>query len=260
MNDYLFTHTDNISCFFGNAHKEKTVNAICNYYAKKINTLIDLYFACDYALFDCDHLLFWKIYDCSPELVWGKYISKLLEDKEIENHENTIFKSIWGMPEYFERLDYAYSRFIEKSTNTSNHIFSILFAHEANDPYENRKKEWIINRVRNNVDNVEYINRFFNIVMEIFPSWKTEIIVDYLKYNNSINDFKKIRLLSLPDGWIGSEIPSINRRIQSLLDIRNSLSGIEYIEHKIYLDELIKDEEQCRDIVKKKEYVEEFSV
>ena len=79
-------------------------------------------------------------------------------------------------------------------------------------------------------------------------------------YNNSINDFKKIRLLSLSDGWIGSEIPSINRRIQSLLDIRNSLSGIEYIEHKIYLDELIKDEEQCRDIVKKKEYVEEFSV
>lgn len=260
INSFLLVHTEGISFFFGNAYEENTIRTICEYYSDNVITLIDLYFACDHTLFDYKDQLFWAIYELSPDLVWEKYISKLHDEKRIDNHENKAFAHIWGMPEYLERINYAFSELIEKVASPSKSLYGVLFAPIDNDPNEERKKEWILSRIHENVGNVILINRILDIVTTIYPAWKIDIIVYYLKYDQDIKNFKKLYLLPTFESWSGSEIPVINRRIQSLIDIRDSLSGIEYIEHKAYLDELINSKEQHREAVKKREYIEEYSV
>lgn len=61
----------------------------------------------------------------------------------------------------------------------------------------------------------------------------------------------------MSESWSGSEIPVINRRIASLESIRDSLYGLEYIDHKAYIDDLIRSKEKYREEVKRQEYLEE---
>ena len=136
----------------------------------------------------------------------------------------------------------------------------MLFAPVENDPLEVRKKEWIFNKLHENISNIGLVNKLLDIIMAVYPSWKIEVLAEYLKCDHDIEHFKELRLLPMSESWSGSEIPVINRRITDLGAIRDSLCGSEYIEHKAYLEELIRSQECYRDEVKKREYLEEYNL
>lgn len=52
------------------------------------------------------------------------------------------------------------------------------------------------------------------------------------KYEQKIDDFKKINLFPLYNSWSGSQIPLILNKIDFLKTIKDSLNGIDFLEHK----------------------------
>ena len=60
----------------------------------------------------------------------------------------------------------------------------------------------------------------------------------------------------MTDGWVGSEIPMISDEIDSLKDLNSKIKGIDYIEHKDYLEKRIKQLQEYKKNVAIREYIE----
>ena len=254
---YLLEHPKYIYNFLELARDEEDVQMICDAFANRVGNLIDLYFACDNSLFDYEEKLLWAIYAKSPIEVWKRYVDEVRNEKRIHQREFTAFAHIWETSEYSERIDYAFSELIAKEKYYIDSHFALVFANKMNDPYEERKKDWIRVKMLENVGNIVIINKLLDIVTVVYPSWKTMLLVEYLKYDMEIEHFKKLHLLPMSESWSGSYIPLINRKIALLEELKSALVGLEYLEHKLFLDELIAQKEQQREEFKKREYLED---
>jgi len=118
--------------------------------------------------------------------------------------------------------------------------------------YDNmlRKKKWLLNKLHTNIDNIKLCKILIDIVITVMPDWKKEFILEFVNMNKKIDDFKKINLFPLYNSWSGSQIPLILNKIDFLKTIKDSLNGIDFLEHKKYL------EDYCRRLVKYKKQVE----
>ena len=56
--------------------------------------------------------------------------------------------------------------------------------------------------------------------------------------------------------WSGSEIPRINKKIDFLNNLNIAIRGIEYLEHKSYLNDRIDYYENYKEQVELREYIE----
>ena len=82
-----------------------------------------------------------------------------------------------------------------------------------------------------------------------------DYIIEYLKINKSIEDFKKISFFSSFQSWTGSEIPLINRQIDTLKNVLSKIPQEGYLEHKYYISTEIDKMERYKEIVEIQEYL-----
>ena len=93
-------------------------------------------------------------------------------------------------------------------------------------------------------------------VINIYPLWKNDILIHFLEKDKDVEHFKKLHLFKMIDGWVGSEIPILEERIESLKDLQSKIKGIDYIEHKKYLEEIIEQLQKSKKSVEIQEYIE----
>ena len=91
-----------------------------------------------------------------------------------------------------------------------------------------------------------------------FSNKKKEYILEYLKLNKSIDDFKRIPLFSGFSSRNGSEVPLIDKKIKFLNDLNDSIIGLDYIEHKDYINSRIELLKKYKIDIKVKEYLEDY--
>ena len=150
-------------------------------------------------------------------------------------------------------IDYAYSVLVEDNLDLYiKHPAQLLFGKTENEPgaIQDRKKQWLLDKLHENSMNVSSSSKIIKVVVNTMPGWKLEFILEYLKVNKKIEDFKKIYLFPTVDSWSGSEIPLIIDKIQFVQLLKEQLKGVDYIDHRRYLGEL------CRNLEKRKEKVE----
>ena len=81
-------------------------------------------------------------------------------------------------------------------------------------------------------------------------------MIHFLEIDKDVEHFKKLHLFKMIDGWVGSEIPEINKKIDSLKSLNSKIVGIDYIEHKGYLEETIEQLQKSKKSVEIQEYIE----
>ena len=89
------------------------------------------------------------------------------------------------------------------------------------------------------------------------PHWKLDYILEYLKDNLNIEDFKRIHLFPMSASWSGSEVPLILDKMQFLQTLKEKLKGSVYIEHREYIEEYRRNLEEYKRKVELREYLEE---
>ena len=120
---------------------------------------------------------------------------------------------------------------------------------------EKKKKEWLLCELKNSSNDLNRFNKLINSVAVAYPEWEIEYILEFIRINKSIDDFKKIDMFPLIRSWSGSEIPLINSEIKFLEELRDKISGLDYIEHKKYLNERIECRSKWKHEVEIKEYL-----
>ena len=167
-----------------------------------------------------------------------------------------IFKLIWELDNFDDYISLAIDE--AKKTGVKLYEISTIFFEHSEDEKDiyKRKKDWLEKYIEDNVTEIDKVIFAFEIINEYFKKEKKYFILKFLEINKNVEEFKKIPLNSYFSSWSGSEVPLIDARINYLLELKTSISGIDYLEHKQIIDEKIKAEEQYKESIKICEYIE----
>jgi hypothetical protein len=196
--------------------------------------------------------LFKKIFDQHPT-IWNEYIDwiKGKDNLARESNANRIFEFIWSTDKWRECVEYAFKILVDNDKlfyiKTS---VRLLFANATNETIFERKRTWLIEKLRENSEDIRKCKKYIVIVVNFIPDWKLEYIVEFLKFNKNLEAFKQFSLFSSFCMYSGSQIPLIIENIEFLKSLKDKLSGIDYIDHRKYL------EDYCISLVKDKDKLE----
>lgn len=196
--------------------------------------------------------LFKKIFDQHPT-IWNEYIDwiKGKDNLARESNANRIFEFIWSTDKWRECVEYAFKILVDNDKlfyiKTS---VRLLFANATNETIFERKRTWLIEKLRENSEDIEKCKKFIEVVVNFLPDWKLVYILEFLKFNKNLDAFKQIYLFPLSCSWSGSRIPLVLEKIEFLKLLKDNLKGIDYIDHRKYL------EDYCMSLAKEKDKVE----
>lgn len=201
--------------------------------------------------------LFIKIFEQRP-VIWNEYVDWVKDNIYRDDFQNGIFELIWKVEEWDECVDYAFKILIEEGMESQlEETAKVLFAKSSNDNVLIKKiKQWLLDKLHKRCTDIVKCRNLINVVVTVFPEWKMEFILEFLKENKKVEDFKELYLFPLSYSWSGSEIPQILEKIDFLKSLKDRLKGVDYIDHRKYLEERWRSLEQYQVTVELKEYLE----
>jgi hypothetical protein len=249
------------SNFLGFVYREENIDVLLSVFKDNIDVLSKIYInavkSCD--LVDSDGKLFIKIFDQKPD-IWKEYVVYLKEQSHHDGYEQKKINQIWKSEKWKESIDFAYSTFEkEDMLFLTDYPAKILFEGmgKMEEIILQRKKQWFIEKLHENIENSVECSILMGLVVMVLPDWKIDYILEYLKYNLDIENFKKMPLFPMSYSWSGSEIPLIIEKIKFLQSLKEKLKGIDYIEHRKYIEDKKRSFEEYKNNVELKEYIRE---
>lgn len=250
-----------IKSFLGDILDKDYVDMILSIFTKDINILENLYLSALESDIDYTGDLFISLVENNPKFL-EKFTQQIINISS-NNYYVEKFERLWEQENYDELIKICFNTIISTKDNISSWICKInienIFMTSTNtsEIIEDRKVEWIKNYIKTISDNAEYLNLIFQVVMSTLRSHTGELILYFLNINKNIDIFKEIELFPISKSWSGSEVPLIEKDIIFLNELIDSMNGIDYIEHKAYLKELILNKEKCKQHVLVQEYLED---
>lgn len=247
--------------FFERVFDDEKVGEIIDFFEGDTDKLLKLYLiSMESSHFDYDGSLLLRLIQVDIRY-WNEITIKCGGIKEC-NIDSRIFDKIWMMDNYCELVDIAYTNMRDSYFGYLRHgtIIHMFASSEKDKPLiMERKEAWI----REHIDKYAYdeakIKDIFNVIATVLPGKRLEYIKEFLEKNNSFDMFKKIPLFPSSRSWSGSEVPLIEKDIEFLQKSLDEISGVDYLEHKLYLKEWIRGKKQYKQKVLKREYMENFA-
>lgn len=246
--------------FLCDTYDDDGIKEIINFFKNDISALISIYMSaikisCEV---DYDGKLFAKIFE-QQHAIWHEYMDwvKFKDNMSGDRNEHKIFELIWRDDKWCEHVEYAFKILIDDDASFYiNESAGLLFAKTTDTAILERKKYYLFEKLRESNSEIEKCKKLMYVVVNILPEWKLEYILEFLKVNKKLNDFKKIDLFSSFCSWSGSEIPLIMEKIDFLKLLKDNLKGIDYIDHRKYIEEYRMNLEKYKEKIKLREYIE----
>lgn len=186
-----------------------------------------------------------------------EYVDMIKNDSYKYRLRKKYSYEIWNCDNYEKYIDYAFEMLVYNSIGFLNvKVVQFLFGRSKNLRTMKRKKQWLIDKLRQNSNEIEICKMLVDIVVTVIPDWKIKYLLEFLKINKKIEDFKELHLFPTSVSWSGSEIPLIIDKINFLISLKESLKGIDYIEHRKYIEEYCRRLKHYKNEVKLREYIE----
>ena len=184
-------------------------------------------------------------------------IVKYLLTSNVHLHDSHL-DVLWDQDDYDSLITFVVEEMIKFG---EHHLFNTLGEHlltykQGKKEKNTRKSEWIINYIIKNCFNQDKMQFLFDIICNLPNEQRIESILLFCKLNPSFDAFKKIRLLPSHMSWSGSEVPILEDQIAFFDRLRDSLSGITYIEHRAFLAEYIEYKRERIEKVLLEEFLE----
>lgn len=247
--------------FFERALDAEKVEEIIAFFEGDADKLLRLYLiAMENQHFDYDGSLLMRLIQIDIRY-WNEITKKCGEVREC-NIDSRVFEKIWLMDNYHELIDIAYinardSYFCYLRHDTIIHMFA---SSEKKQPLIiERKETWLRDHICKYAYDETKMKDVFNVIATTLPGKRIEFIKVFLEQNCSFTMFEKLSLFPSSRSWSGSEIPLIERDINFLQSLLDELSGVDYLEHRMYIKERISSKKQYKQEVLKREYMENFA-
>ena len=205
---------------------------------------------------DYEGKIFRTIFETKPH-IWSEYVNWVKADTRYNRVEQRVVETVWQCDKWKDHIEFAFDTLIADDKCVLLELpAQFLFPKLNNSVVMEREKEWLIDELALSSNNIQRCILLVDIVVTIMPEWKEDYLLEFLRLNKSADDFKQLHLFPLSFSWSGSEVPYIIDRINFLRKLRDSILGIDYLEHKQYLDDYCERLEKHKKSVELKEYLE----
>lgn len=252
---------DTIRQYLDNYLREDMVEKLVQIFKDNDEKLEEIYFAQLDSTVDFQNLLFEKL--CERGLAfWRKFIKFLFDENIRESQLHSIFEVIWNKDDYAQYIDalIEIGIFAEENFKVYNFhdILSAIFSNsdKTSEIIISRKEKWLEDFIVKNIEDQNKIEIVFEIVANYFEKSKIGYFKLLFKLNKDFELFKQLPLFHWNYSWSGSEIPLIDERIKFLEDLKSLFIGVNFIEHKDYINKKIDCLKVRRNDAKIREYLE----
>ena len=253
----IVVHPKYSTRFLGYVHHDDDITKILHFFRDNINTLAKIYMNAienDNYMDYCGKL-FIKIFEQRPT-IWKEYVDWVKDNIHRDGYEQKIIERIWYVEKWHECIDYAFKVLVDDMEFWIGEPAKLLFMKTQDNIVLERKKQWLFDKLHENRLDVGKCRKLIDVVVTVLPEWKLEFITEFLKDNKKMEDFEKLHLFPVFCSWSGSEVPLILEKIEFLKSLKDNLKGIDYIEHKKYLEERCRSFEKYKEEVELREYLE----
>ncbi|MFL0252942.1 hypothetical protein ACJDT4_21270 [Clostridium neuense] len=252
-----------IQSFLGRVSDNNYVGKLFAIFNKDIDILEKLYLNASESQDNIDYEgnLFISLVKNNIEFL-KEFMKKIIEMDNTYNYTR-IYEKLWQQENYNELVKISFNTIINFKDTLGFWSYETrlekIFISNTNTTkiISDRKVQWIKNYINTFSNNIECLNFIFQIIVSVFSYNKKEFILYFLSKNKDIEIFKRISLFSRTKSWSGSEVPLIEKEIKFLSELIESINGIDYIEHKAYLKELISSKEKYKQHVLIQEYLDD---
>jgi len=96
------------------------------------------------------------------------------------------------------------------------------------------------------------------LISDLEQEEKKDFLNTFLTLNKDINDFKEISLEPSHMSWEGSAVPMYKKRLDFFVSILDLLKGVDYLEHKKYIEDTIELKKKAISEEKKRDFLTDF--
>jgi len=174
-----------------------------------------------------------------------QYIKQVLSDNEILVDERIEkLQILYTDEDYINTIDNIVNEIIT-DTETSFIIVPKLFKllitiKNANDRINYRIDIWIKHFIEQNCFDIHYMRYIFDALTDLPSNQKIEYYKCFLNHNKDLKMFEKIPLTPSSYSFSGSGIPLYMSWIDFFNDLKSLLQGIDFINHRKYVEDQIK--------------------
>lgn len=266
VNDFslkLLDRSNLIYDYLGNITEKKDATNIFNIFKENLDILEQLYITGFSKCMDTNSDLF--IILVTNNIHFLKiFIQKAFSNSDWESYI-AILNKLWDQENYAELITTSFKTILNCKKNIDLSLCEIyvkgIFTNnnKDNDTIIKRQILWIKNYIDTFLNEIEHLKLIFYIIASTFSNHnKKDLILYLINKNKDVEIFKKIPLFPSIRSWSGSQIPYIEEDIKFLEELLNSINGIEYIEHKLYLKENISFKEKYKQQILVDEYIDDI--
>ena len=247
--------------FFGRVFDDEKIEEIIDFFDGDTEKLLKLYLiSMEINNFDFDGRLLLRLIQVDIAY-WSEITIKCSRSREC-NLNSRLFDKIWMQDNYCDLIDIAYSNMRDSYFYhlRDDAIINMFASSEKNKPLIMERKEmWIREYIYKHAYNEDKIKDIFDVIVAAFPDKRLEYIKEFLGKNSNVDIFKTISLFPSFRSWSGSEVPLIEKDIEFLERLVDEIFGMDYLEHKLYIKELISRHKRYKQTVLENEYIENFA-
>lgn len=223
------------------------IDFLLDNFKSNLELLGDLYIMVKADNMDCNNKLFMRILLEEPTFL-EKFIIALNKGKIKYLSDTTNFDIIWEDDNYnklIQDIFYLICKY-EESISIIHFRFECFFQTGKKDETDNlldrRKVKWIKEYISKNCNDSKLMRVIFNIVSSYMTIYRIEIILYFLEKNTDVKIFAEIELFPSIEIWSGSKVLLLDKKIEFLSKLNEKISSdIDFIDHKSYLENLIRD-------------------
>ena len=250
-----------VTNFFERILADEKIDEIIDFFEGDIQKLLMLYLiSMEGNDFDYDGDLLLRLIQCD-KACWNDITIKCGGIKEC-NINSSIFEKIWMLDNYCEMVNIAYNNLRDSYFHYLRHDTIIdMFASLEDEKLlvTERKELWISEYIEKHAFDELKIKDIFDVIATAFPKKRVKFIKEFLGKNSNVDVFKNLYLFPSSRSWSGSEVPLIEKDIDFLQDLLNEISGVDFLEHKLYLKKWISSKKKYKEKVLQQEYMESFT-
>lgn len=213
--------------------------------------------------FDYDSSILKVITRRSPQIFKEILESIILDEKttyEFNNEIDLLF--IWNEENWEELVNLVsdiFERFVKNQQKyyVAKSLLEKLLLLDENVNKDNLNN-WLESKIPLWIDDEELIFCLYECLTKFEVTEQIEWIVKLIHLRKDIEFFKRIPFFPNAYTWSGSEVPYLRQRQQFFQQISNKLEGIQFLEHKQWLQEKIDEKEKQIKEVKIKELTEDL--
>ena len=202
---------------------------------------------------DYHGVLLKALYEKYPDILNLLFEKWKNDDSFLTHDDTTKLSKLFELDDYCSIFDGIIDTIIKCEKGTlffqEDELKSLVSIGNLDEQYRDRPDKWINHFIRTYYNDEQRMRMISKAILGLDEDKRIEYITLFLSYNKDFKIFKSWQLLSYSMMWSGSEVPLIQKRIDYLNRLLPLLNGLDFLNHKKYIEDEIANKKRYMDKV-----------